>query len=836
MVVSGRPYFDPLVWRPTLTLHLIYAGLALVYLAFLIARRRLPGPTGLDLPALALLGVYVAAILDSVYPRVSWEASLLPATTLVTFYAFHDFDFLNTRSLTRMLAAVGALAAVFGLYRVGANYIDWLRFAEAVEGGITGNLIPPAVPRLSGVGDHVNIIAMAFNLTLPFAATLVLDPSGRRDRALGAAACVLIGMGLLLTVSRGAWLATAVAAPVFAGLYLLRGHNLRLQAISPANSRAVLGIAVVVIGAVFVAGLLAASQWDSRPEWLFRSSLSPRYDALSTGWSIFRDRPWLGAGPYTFPFLYNIYSAKYPIENIHPHNGYVDALVDLGLAGATVLLAGGIVLVIGLARAYRAGDERQRVLVAACAAALLTIAVHALIETPNTWGTALLPLAVVLALSVRLAPRLTWRWPLALERAPRILPLLMIGALLISYILIDSPHGQYSTSLQKLREGEYSAAAQQAAEAADSDPASAAYQFHAGVTAALDYLTQKERRGEAPPQLLDEAIDRLRAGLRREPRSAAGYANLALALRLKADGQQDQEKAATRDAAVEAGRAAIERARTDSTISAVAGTVFEWAERFDEAGFAYDGALSHDASLVQSPFWGTNATRRGLRQDAVQRARLTPCEKGRVTAFYRGFNDDLNELEAGCRRLVQEKPADARARSDLAMIIFAGGRQAEARLEARRAVSQVPDSPYVRTAYGVTLLPEGDIERARHELMLGAQLGDPDAALILAYTYSTADRASDNVVVRNLRLPPSEEALPHEVAERVEKAAVSSAPMVFDDGRQHYQLGILYYRVRFFRESPVSILIPGDWLIFASPRSLLLLAEIDRLETERAGR
>jgi hypothetical protein len=46
--------------------------------------------------------------------------------------------------------------------------------------------------------------------------------------------------------------------------------------------------------------------------------------------------------------------------------------------------------------------------------------------------------------------------------------------------------------------------------------------------------------------------------------------------------------------------------------------------------------------------------------------------------------------------------------------------------------------------------------------------------------------------------------------------------MVYAGGVQHYLLGVLYYRTRFQRESPTTLLIPGDWVQLASPRSLLI--------------
>ena len=105
--------------------------------------------------------------------------------------------------------------------------------------------------------------------------------------------------------------------------------------------------------------------------------------------------------------------------------------------------------------------------------------------------------------------------------------------------------------------------------------------------------------------------------------------------------------------------------------------------------------------------------------------------------------------------------------------------------------------------------------------MLGAHLGDPDAALLLSYTYEPPRRA--NSVIDNVGLPVERGDVPKPAIDRLRARLPTSAPFFYEDGRQTYLLGILYYRVRFFRESPTSILIPGDWLELESPRALLIL-------------
>src|SRR5207253_2217484 len=152
-----------------------------------------------------------------------------------------------------------------------------------------------------------------------------------------------------------------------------------------------------------------------------------------------------------------------------------------------------------------------------------------------------------------------------------------------------------------------------------------------------------------------------RRGLEHEPRSPVGQADLALGLRLT-----DDKAPATAAAA-----RAMALAPRDGTLGAVAGTIFEWAEMNDEAVDAYARAVTHDASLVQSPFWASTPFRLASRVDAIARSLLKDCQKARNSAIFAGFRDDLASWADGCRRQVEASPGDARARSDLAVVLFA---------------------------------------------------------------------------------------------------------------------------------------------------------------------
>jgi Flp pilus assembly protein TadD len=803
------------VFEQTLRVQALIGAAVLAYLAHLAYHGRLPGPTRLDWPVLGVVGAYCLATALSIDPRFSLESAFLVGWLVLTFYIVSDLDELSPQLVVRGLAGVGIAAAFYALYRVGEDYASWLALVSAVEGGRkVSDLLPPSVPRVHDVGDHVNMIALAFNLTLPFVLVVAFDTRSRIERLVTGVGAAAIVAALFFTVSRAAWVSAAVALPVFALLYRARDRGVPVLRLPSLPRPAAIGALAVLVVLAAATAALAASRWESRPEWLFRSSLSPRYDAFDVALKIIRDEPWTGAGPNTYSLLYGVYSGKYPIEDFHPHNGYLAAGVDGGLVLVLALAALGIILLRFLYTSYLVGSPERRAWLAACTAALVALAVHSAADMPNQSKTALLLIVVVIALALKAGRRaLPPARFAAVANVPRLAVLVFLPLFLAAWLWTDCGHRSYDQSLSLLLKGDFEGAAARAVTAADRDPRFAAYQLNAGVMQAVQYLVEKDR-GENRPDLLADAVTSLRKAEELEPRSGIIHANLAIALMLEGDGA----------GAVEEARLARARSPGDGTISAVAGTIFEQAGEFGEAIAAYGDAVTHDVALMDSPFWTATQFRRESRDLILKSTFLSACQKARTVAMFRGespYPDDLAALADACSREVATS-GDVRARSDLAVALASLGRTAEALDEAQRAVDRAPDNPYARTALAIAIGFGGDMAQARHQLLLATDLGDPDAALILYYTYAAPPQSLRD----NLHLTADGRTPPAEVIQRLRAALPQSAGFVYDNGIQDYLLGILYYRPRYFRESPATILIPGDWLNLRSPRTLAIQAAL----------
>jgi tetratricopeptide (TPR) repeat protein/O-antigen ligase len=806
-VISGLPYLSLRVFGPTVALHGVTATVAIAYLLCLSFGRRLPERTFLDWPVFALFLAYGAATAASINWRISLELTLQMVMVALVFYVAADRDLLDVREVRRAFMLVMAAAAAYALFQVGRDYWDWLRLARAVESSWgPSDLLPPTMPRVHGVGEHPNVLAMGLTLAVPFYVVGLLAGERRPSRLAAAGALVLSGAALFFTLSRAGWVAAGIAAVLAAAGWIVVARPdlmraLRLERVGRRSVRlALYGAGLVALAGVLAVALLLVFGWESRPEWLFRGSLSPRLDAMAAGGEMFRDRPFLGTGPGAYGLIYSQYSGTYPVHAVHSHNGYLQAAVDLGLAGVGVLAV--LVVAAGgaLWRGYRLASLEGRLLLVACGAAAAGFLAHSLAEAPNASKTALAPLAVVLALMVRAVPP-----PVAAASVPasspveggepspappwaglrylRLLPpftvLVALVALLFFWANLDGPHYRYSQGLDDANAGRWLEAVYDFRRAVDSDPDFALYQLQLGLSETMAYLSG------APRPLLEQGIAHLEQGVALEPRSAVGHANLARAYLLAGRRQE------ARDSAQEASR----WAGRDPVVTMAAASVLEESGTAEEARQAYATALALDAGLAFSPFWSGSDFRRQNFKEIVARSvlPLNPCLVGQQLLVPGASTDlDLEQAVEDCRLFILGQPGNVAARVDLATILMAAGQFEEALAILEGIVARHPDDGPARRALGEWYFQAGDVERARHEWLLGAQLDDPRAAMLLGDSYSPGS-------------------VPEEVTRRAQEILWSGDTNLAVGRVQLYLLGILYYRMKFWRESPITILVPGEW-------------------------
>jgi len=379
------------------------------------ALRRTPLDLGLAAFTLtSLVGVWVAydrsgsqAVWPGLTP-VGWQAlwGLILAGSL--FYAL--------AGITSQAGQRGLLALSAGLGAAGALWFaaaqDWAQEpAKLVAITRLGRALQNALPHLPGEWLNTNIVAGVLALLFPFSLGLALAGAqgGRRStwvwRGAGWASAVLIGLGLLLTTSRGAWSAVGVSLAL-AAIWWLAGRRVRRQ-------RRLLyagGAAALLLGA----GALALLLWPGLRTWAWwGGAVADRGGIHSEALLLVRDYPITGFGLGAFPVQHSTYALLIHVPILaYAHSFYLDVALGQGLYGLLAALGvlGGA-LVLGLGALHQA--RRPPPVLGVGLLSLVVMLVHGAVDDPLYIGRTMpllwLPAGLVVAGTRDVAPRLRAR-------------------------------------------------------------------------------------------------------------------------------------------------------------------------------------------------------------------------------------------------------------------------------------------------------------------------------------------------------------------------------------------------------------------------------------------
>ncbi len=227
------------------------------------------------------------------------------------------------------LTALGAVAAGMAVYQ---HFADprWLMMGRLQAEQFIG--------RSSGPFGIPNSLAAFLNLLLPPLVALALQRrAGAGQRILCGYLAAVLAAGILLTVSRGAWLSLGgalMAWPLLVGRSPLR----RLL-----GSAAVAAVLVGVAGAVY----LREPEVKQRVDQLARNRTELSRAAMwGAGWQLFRDRPVLGTGAGSYAVMFERHRPRFFWDNPQwAHNDYLNTLTDYGAVG--FLLSFGVMAMFG---------------------------------------------------------------------------------------------------------------------------------------------------------------------------------------------------------------------------------------------------------------------------------------------------------------------------------------------------------------------------------------------------------------------------------------------------------------------------------------------------------
>ena len=199
--------------------------------------------------------------------------------------------------------------------------------------------------RAFGHFDQPNPFAGYLTTILPLATCMALCPANpTRFRWLSLGAAGLLGVGIGLSQSRGAWLGAAVATLCL----LLAWSRFTRRLLIPCALGGALALALAVSGLLPAAILDRLGQtieyfgvFDVRTVEVSSENWAvvERMAHWQAGWYMFLDHPWLGVGAGNYAAAYPQYFVGSWREALgHAHNYYLNIMAELGVVGGGLLL------------------------------------------------------------------------------------------------------------------------------------------------------------------------------------------------------------------------------------------------------------------------------------------------------------------------------------------------------------------------------------------------------------------------------------------------------------------------------------------------------------------
>lgn len=297
------------------------------------------------------------------WPPIGWALAGFVAYAVVR-YRQSDVEFVSRQELIRVLTYACLFLVVlnnltrqestqvvcFTLLFVGMGVSMYAIYQFATRSPHVWHFIKPEAFRSRGSGTYINpnhlagLLEMLAPLGLAFFLTGRVAPVLRI--VLGYAVLIILA-GIVVTVSRGAWVGTGVALLFFFAA-LIRSRNYRIPALA----------ALVVLVAAGVYFYSKAGGIQKRVEDTLSSDSADTAQIRLWLWKpavrMWLDHPWWGVGPGLFDCLFPAYRPpQVHVRPGHVHNDYLNTLADWGVAGAVLVALCWVLLFLGVWKTWR---------------------------------------------------------------------------------------------------------------------------------------------------------------------------------------------------------------------------------------------------------------------------------------------------------------------------------------------------------------------------------------------------------------------------------------------------------------------------------------------------
>jgi O-antigen ligase len=317
-------------------------------------------PVGIPLVFLIATAFYLL-VKNTTYPQLGIDGFRVVAQYVLWFFIMNSYltDDKKAYTVTKLLVYLGGAMGIHGILQYIMKVPTPRHWTDAAEGN--------TATRVFSIVESPNILGSVFTLLIPICLALVLQRKRKfSDRLVFFVLLGTMGLSLILTLSRGAWLGAAFALFIFC---------------LSINPRWLILLAAGGSTALFIPAVSSRIQYMLSPQYLINSLTSGRLMRYQKGWELFLQNKEMGVGLGHFGGAVAMNNKHLIPDTFYMDNFWLKTAVEMGIMGIIAYGAVIAALVIWSIRSIKhCKDYDTRLIAAGGFAGLCGVLLHNLIE------------------------------------------------------------------------------------------------------------------------------------------------------------------------------------------------------------------------------------------------------------------------------------------------------------------------------------------------------------------------------------------------------------------------------------------------------------------------
>ncbi len=313
---------------------------------FFVKRDRPLVSTPVGAPMLLLMAVSVYLyLMNSTYPQLGFEGLRVVIQYLFWFFILNSYliDDKKAYLVTRLLVYAGGIMGIHGLIQYILKVPTPSSWTDIAEGS-TGT-------RVFSIVKSPNVLGSIFILMIPLCLAFVLQRKRDfTDRMIFFVILGAMGLSLVLTLSRGAWLGAVIAMIIFC------------LAINP---RWLFLLGVGGGAMLLLPSVMSRITYMLSPQYKISSMTGGRLLRYQTGWDMFMRNKWSGVGLGHFGGAVAMNNKNLVPDTFYMDNYWLKTAVEMGIWGIAAFALLAVILVFWSIRAIKQSEDYDTRLVTA---------------------------------------------------------------------------------------------------------------------------------------------------------------------------------------------------------------------------------------------------------------------------------------------------------------------------------------------------------------------------------------------------------------------------------------------------------------------------------------